>query len=77
MSTNNICFNEKMTKNIIQLSSNTHLICSQQSVIPTNFERFMSLRILMTHTGSGSSGLARLNAPKVRSTDRMFLRPKS
>lgn len=43
----------------------------------TSFERFMSLRTLMTMVDSVSLGLARLAAPSVRRTDRMLRRPKS
>ena len=49
----------------------------QQSKQRTSFERFMSRRTLITHTVSGSSGLARLKAPNVRNTDKMLRRPKS
>ena len=43
----------------------------------TSLERFMSRNTRITIIGSPSSGLALLNAPKVRNTDRMFRRPKS
>ncbi len=43
----------------------------------TSLDKFMSLRTLMTMVDSVSLGLARLAAPSVRSTDRMFRRPKS
>ncbi|TNN79752.1 hypothetical protein EYF80_009985 [Liparis tanakae] len=46
-------------------------------LILTNLDKFMSLRTLMTMVDSVSLGLARLAAPRVLSTERMFRRPKS
>lgn len=47
------------------------------SVRLTSFDKFMSLRTLITIVDSVSLGLARLAAPNVRRTDRIFRRPKS
>lgn len=46
-------------------------------LILTSFERFMSLKTLITMVLSVSFGLALLLAPRVLKTDRIFLRPKS
>lgn len=43
----------------------------------TSFERFISLRTLMTIVSSLSVGLALFAAPRVLSTDRMLRNPKS
>ena len=53
------------------------LFSSQFSQFLTSLERFMSLSTLITVVLSLSCGLARLAAPSVRKTDRMFLKPKS
>lgn len=45
--------------------------------VPMSFERFISRRTLITIVLSLSLELTLLAAPKVRSTDRMFRRPKS
>ena len=45
--------------------------------IITNFDKFMSRKTLMTIVCSESIGDARLVEPKVRKTDKMFLKPKS
>ena len=43
----------------------------------TSFETFMSFRILITVVVSVSLGFSLLALPRVLSTDRMFLSPKS
>ena len=43
----------------------------------TSLDRFMSRRIRIIVFSSESVGFSRLNAPSVRRTERMFLRPKS
>ena len=43
----------------------------------TNFDKFISRRTRMTIVFSRSSLFARLTAPNVRKTERIFLKPKS
>ena len=43
----------------------------------TNLDMFMSRRVRIAKKGSDFSGFARLEAPMVRSTERMLRRPKS
>lgn len=53
------------------------MIVQDRVDVLTSLDRFMSRSTLMTMVDSVSLGLARLAAPNVRRTDRMFLRPKS
>ena len=49
MSTHNICFYGEMTKIILQLSSNTHLICSTERVKElTDYFAHIILQALIT-----------------------------
>jgi len=53
-----------------------HLM-KRRKFILTSFDKFMSRRTLMTVVLSESFGFCRLFAPNVRSTDKIFRKPKS
>lgn len=70
----------RLNKFIVDVSVRFTLQCYFEDCISstlTSLERFMSLRTLITMVDSVSLGLDLLAAPRVRSTDRMFLSPKS
>ena len=48
MSTHNICFHGELTKIILQLSSNTFLICSSATKILTNWLRLWKVMLFFS-----------------------------